>query len=258
MLGWVGDIESTTLENGTFRTVVFTGEHAQLTVMRLGPRGGHRPGGAPRDGQFIRIERGKARIEFGRAEGRIDATYDVENDWAIVIPAGVWHNVVNTGTEELKLYSIYPRPSTLPERSTGRKPRPQRPSGHTSADSAGCRAHITRPSRDGRVRAMPQAAKRFRDTARPVRQCWPSPTASRRAASCGPRHPGRRARDRRMEQPLAEASKEQFAEAATAFGVASKRPLRTLVTRLPRLCCYTGGSPGAAGSRAGLPAVWVP
>ena len=37
-----------------------------------------------------------------------------------------------------------------------------------------------------------------------------------------------------MEQPLAEASKEQFAEAATAFGVASKRPLRTLVTRLPR------------------------
>ena len=110
MLGWVGDIESTTLENGTFRTVVFTGEHAQLTVMRLGPGEDIGREVHPATDQFIRIERGKARIEFGRAEGRIDATYDVENDWAIVIPAGVWHNVVNTGTEELKLYSIYSPP----------------------------------------------------------------------------------------------------------------------------------------------------
>ena len=110
MLGWVGNIERTTLENRTFRTVVFTGEHAQLTVMSLGPGQDIGREAHPATDQFIRIERGSARIEFGRTEGSIDTTYDVEDDWAIVIPAGVWHNVVNTGTEELKLYSIYSPP----------------------------------------------------------------------------------------------------------------------------------------------------
>ena len=110
MQGWVGNIERTTLENGTFRTVVFTGEHAQLTVMRLGPGEDIGREAHPATDQFIRIERGRARVEFGRIAGRIDATYDVEDDWAIVIPAGVWHNVVNTGTEDLKLYSLYSPP----------------------------------------------------------------------------------------------------------------------------------------------------
>jgi mannose-6-phosphate isomerase-like protein (cupin superfamily) len=107
MLGWVGNIERTTLENGTFRTVVYTGEHAQLTVMRLRPGEDIGREAHTATDQFIRIERGRARVEFGRAEGRIDETYDVEDDWAIVIPAGVWHNVVNTGTQDLKLYSLY-------------------------------------------------------------------------------------------------------------------------------------------------------
>ena len=114
MLGWVGDIERTTLENGTFRTVMFTGEHTQLTVMRL--RAGEDIGREAHPGtdQFIRIEQGHARVEFGTAEDRIDATYDVEEDWAIVIPAGVWHNVINTGTGDLRLYSLYSPPEHPP------------------------------------------------------------------------------------------------------------------------------------------------
>jgi mannose-6-phosphate isomerase-like protein (cupin superfamily) len=114
MLGWVGDIDRTTLENGTFRTVMFTGDHAQLTVMRLRPgedigREMH----ADID-QFIRVERGQARVEFGTAEDRVDATYDVEEGWAIVIPAGLWHNVVNTGSGDLRLYSLYSPPEHAP------------------------------------------------------------------------------------------------------------------------------------------------
>ena len=110
MIGWVGDIEHATLENDTFRTVLFTGEHAQLTVMRLGPGediGLERHG--DRD-QFIRIERGRARVELGASEDRVDETHDVSDDWAVVVPAGVWHNVVNTGDGELKLYSLYAPP----------------------------------------------------------------------------------------------------------------------------------------------------
>jgi mannose-6-phosphate isomerase-like protein (cupin superfamily) len=110
MLGWIGDIEQETLDNTTFRTVVFTGEHTQLTVMRLAPgedigREVHHD----RD-QFLRIEQGQARVELGRTADAVDETHDVADDWAIIVPAGVWHNVVNTGSGELRLYSLYSPP----------------------------------------------------------------------------------------------------------------------------------------------------
>jgi mannose-6-phosphate isomerase-like protein (cupin superfamily) len=110
MLAWVGDIEKATLENDTFRTALFTGEHTQLTVMRLAP--GEDIGREAHDGidQFLRIEQGTGRVELGTTEEQIDEAHDVEDDWAIIIPAGVWHNVVNTGDGELKLYSLYSPP----------------------------------------------------------------------------------------------------------------------------------------------------
>ncbi|MGH3013064.1 MAG: cupin domain-containing protein [Gaiellaceae bacterium] len=110
MLGWVDDIERATLDNDTFRTVLFTGEHTQLTVMRLAP--GEDIGREAHDhiDQFIRIEQGSARVEFGAAEDRVDETHEVSDDWAAIVPAGVWHNVVNTGDRELKLYSLYSPP----------------------------------------------------------------------------------------------------------------------------------------------------
>ena len=110
MLGWVGDIERETLDNDTFRTVLFTGEHTQLTVMRLGP--GEDIGREAHDhnDQFIRIEQGTARVELGATEDAVDETYDVRDDWAAIVPSGVWHNVVNTGEGELKLYSLYSPP----------------------------------------------------------------------------------------------------------------------------------------------------
>ena len=110
MLGWVGDIERETLDNETFRTVVFTGEHMQLTVMRLAP--GEDIGWEAhhdRD-QFLRIESGRGRAEFGHGEGDAAETHDVQGEWAVIVPAGVWHNVVNTGADELKLYSLYAPP----------------------------------------------------------------------------------------------------------------------------------------------------
>ncbi len=109
-LAWVGDIERLTLENDTFRTVVHTGTHAQLTVMTI-PAGGQI--GWESHGhldQFLRIEQGKGRLDLGRTEGSVDEQHEVEDDWAIVVPAGTWHNVVNTGDDTLKLYSVYSPP----------------------------------------------------------------------------------------------------------------------------------------------------
>jgi mannose-6-phosphate isomerase-like protein (cupin superfamily) len=102
--GWVRDIEKATLENETFRTVLFTGDQMQLTVMRLAP--GEEIGREVHDDrdQFLRIEAGSARVELG------DETHDVEDDWAVIVPAGVPHNVVNTGSADVKLYSLYAPP----------------------------------------------------------------------------------------------------------------------------------------------------
>lgn len=110
MLGWVGDVEQATLDNDTFRTVLFTGEHTQLTVMRLGPGEDIGREAHSHLDQFLRIEQGSARVELGRSEDQIDETHEVEDDWAIIVPAGVWHNVVNTGSGEVKLYSLYSPP----------------------------------------------------------------------------------------------------------------------------------------------------
>jgi mannose-6-phosphate isomerase-like protein (cupin superfamily) len=79
-------------------------------VMRLAP--GEDIGREAHDGidQFLRIEQGTARVELGTTEEQIDEAHDVEDDWAIIIPAGIWHNVVNTRDGELKLYSLYSPP----------------------------------------------------------------------------------------------------------------------------------------------------
>ena len=110
MIGWVGDVERATLENDTFRTVLFTGEHTQLTVMRLGPGEDIGREAHPHLDQFLRIEQGSGRVELGPSEEETAETHEVEDDWAIIVPAGVWHNVVNTGDGELKLYSLYSPP----------------------------------------------------------------------------------------------------------------------------------------------------
>jgi mannose-6-phosphate isomerase-like protein (cupin superfamily) len=110
MLGWVGDIEHETLGNSAFRTVAFTGKYVQLTVMRLAP--GEDIGAEVHDDhdQFIRIEEGQGRLELGQSEDAMDEHHDVQDDWAFVVPAGAWHNVVNTGSGDLKLYSLYAPP----------------------------------------------------------------------------------------------------------------------------------------------------
>jgi len=110
MLGWVGNVEQQTLENANFRTVLFTGGKVQLTVMSLAP--GEEIGVEMHDhlDQFLRIEQGTAKVTFGRSAEVVDEEHDVADDWAVIVPGGVWHNVINTGPEDLKLYSLYAPP----------------------------------------------------------------------------------------------------------------------------------------------------
>jgi len=103
MKGYVTNIEQATLENENYRAVLYTAKNSQLVVMTIQP--GDEIGMEVHElDQFIRIEAGKATVTLDGVE------HEVEDDWAVVIPAGTEHNVVNTGDEPLKLYSVYSPP----------------------------------------------------------------------------------------------------------------------------------------------------
>ncbi len=107
MTGWLGDIEAITRDNATFRTVLFTGANLQLTVMCLQP--GEEIGVEMHDhlDQFIRVEQGAGQVTLGPGESEIEVTHEVADGWAVIIPGGTWHNVINSGSDPLRLYSIY-------------------------------------------------------------------------------------------------------------------------------------------------------
>ncbi len=111
----MGDIAALTNDNDTFRTVLWTGGHLQLTVMRLDT--GEEVGLEMHDhlDQFIRVESGSARVTLGSSADEVEITHDIADDWAMIIPAGTWHNVVNNGIEQLRLYSLYAPAEHPPE-----------------------------------------------------------------------------------------------------------------------------------------------
>ena len=96
--------------NRTYRTALWTGNHLQLTLMSI-------PVGEdiglemhPHLDQFIRVEDGQGLVKMGDAENDLDFTAPVQGGYAFVIPAGKWHNLINTGRRPIKLYSIYAPP----------------------------------------------------------------------------------------------------------------------------------------------------
>lgn len=64
----------------------------------------------PNIDQFLRIEEGQGLVKMGKEQSNLDFQRKVSDDYAIIIPAGTWHNVINTGNIPLKLYSIYAPP----------------------------------------------------------------------------------------------------------------------------------------------------
>ncbi len=104
------NIEEATKMNHTFRTVIWTGEHLQVTLMSI--KVGEDIGLEihPDVDQFLRIEDGQGLILIGATKDRVDFKKLVYDGCAIMIPAGKWHNLINTGNIPLKLYSIYSPP----------------------------------------------------------------------------------------------------------------------------------------------------
>ncbi|HET6361294.1 MAG TPA: cupin domain-containing protein [Gemmatimonadota bacterium] len=105
MAGYVTNIERDTIANKHFRRVVFTGPNTQLVLMTLQP--GEDIGLETHDGhdQFVRVEAGRGYVQLNGKRS------DLEDGSAVVIPAGVEHNVKNTSDDEaLRLYTLYSPP----------------------------------------------------------------------------------------------------------------------------------------------------
>lgn len=107
MKEYIGAIEELALKNSYFRRVLFTAQHTQLVVMCLQP--GEEIGDEVHAGvdQFFRIESGAAKFVFDEKQERM-----VQDGDGIVVPAGTYHNVINTSkTAPVKLYTIYSPPN---------------------------------------------------------------------------------------------------------------------------------------------------
>jgi len=103
MKGYITNIEKMTRSNTDYRRVLYTGKNSQLVLMCIQP--GDEIGLETHHlDQFIRIEQGTAQVILD------GVAHEVMADFAIVIPAGTKHNVINTGSEPLKLYTVYAPP----------------------------------------------------------------------------------------------------------------------------------------------------
>ncbi|MGH6979249.1 MAG: cupin domain-containing protein [Brevundimonas sp.] len=102
--GYVDNIETATLKNENFRKVLYTGEYLQLVLMTIEPGGEIGEEVHEDHDQFFRVEEGEGEVQI---DGKAHA---IEDDFAVIVPAGAKHNVLNKGKTPLKLYTIYGPP----------------------------------------------------------------------------------------------------------------------------------------------------
>ena len=104
MKGYVQDIESVAVKNEEFRRVLYTAKNCQLVVMALKPKG--------EIGMEVHTLDQFFRVEEGNGEAVLDGVRTpIRAGFAVLVPAGTNHNIINTGSAPLKLYTLYAPPN---------------------------------------------------------------------------------------------------------------------------------------------------
>ena len=104
MRGFVQNIEDLALKNNEFRRVLYTAKHCQLVVMALKPE--------EEIGEEVHTLDQFFRVEEGSGEAVLDGVRTaIRAGFAVVVPAGATHNIINTGNVALKLYTLYAPPN---------------------------------------------------------------------------------------------------------------------------------------------------
>jgi mannose-6-phosphate isomerase-like protein (cupin superfamily) len=101
------DLETATKENTNYRTVAWTGQYLQVTLMSI-------PAGEsiglemhPETDQFLRLDAGTGKAQMGPDKDNLTFEQEVSDGWCVLVPAGTWHNVTNIGEEPMHLYVLY-------------------------------------------------------------------------------------------------------------------------------------------------------
>ena len=108
---FVININVATKQNNTYRTALWTGNHLQVTLMSLNVGEDVGLEIHPNVDQFLRVEQGQGIVQMGNRRDNLSFQWRIFDDSAIMIPAGMWHNLINVGNVPLKLYSIYAPPN---------------------------------------------------------------------------------------------------------------------------------------------------
>lgn len=104
------NIDNAANDNPYFRSTLWTGNHLQVTLMSIDAGGEIGPEVHYDTDQFIRIESGRAKVLIGNSAEEFYYQRIINESFAVIIPSGTWHNIVNIGSTPLKLYSIYAPP----------------------------------------------------------------------------------------------------------------------------------------------------
>ncbi|MDR7869314.1 MAG: cupin domain-containing protein [Tissierellaceae bacterium] len=107
---YVLNIEKAAEQNDYFRRALWTGRHLQLTVMSINPGDDIGLEIHPNSDQFISIEKGQALVLMGDSRNNLYFRQMAFEDYGVFIPAGKWHNIINTGCVPLKIYTVYAPP----------------------------------------------------------------------------------------------------------------------------------------------------
>ena len=108
---FIMNINEVTKQNNNFRTALWPGNHLQVTLMSINVGESIGLEMHPDVDQFIRIEQGYGLVQMGNNKNNLNFERKVYDDFAIIIPAGKWHNLTNIGNVPIKLYSIYAPPN---------------------------------------------------------------------------------------------------------------------------------------------------
>jgi mannose-6-phosphate isomerase-like protein (cupin superfamily) len=101
------DIERATGENPDYRSVAWSGRYLQVTLMSIPVGGDVGLEAHPQTDQFLRLEAGTGRVQMGAAKDELTFDRQVSDGWCVLVPAGTWHNITNTGAVPMQIYTIY-------------------------------------------------------------------------------------------------------------------------------------------------------
>lgn len=113
------DIERASKDNTNYRSVAWSGRYLQVTLMSIPVGSDIGLEAHPQTDQFIRLDAGQGRVQMGAAKDKLTFEEDVSDGWCVLVPAGTWHNITNTGQIPMQVYTIYAPAHHKPDKVQG-------------------------------------------------------------------------------------------------------------------------------------------